>query len=264
MEKHHQDFTTDFILNDAQDWRNLDKSDFELLFNLDVPDDVLAIIKNKDLAYRPLTREERDAHILKILRILEKPLVTSGPKRLQAWEKGWEQNLQDYITSNYDEHALLPYYYRRGRSVMRLWDDYVLPRDPLFETHFLSILQIIIAHTYFRHVTAIYELGCGPGHNLLAFGRIVPGKSYHGLDWATPVLEILKLANTKAVKADTTNSFHGHFIDLFEPKPAAKFIRDSAILTFGSMEQLGINFKPLFKRSWYTFSMGTCRYRFWW
>ena len=71
MEKHHQDFTTDFILNDAQDWRNLDKSDFELLFNLDVPDDVLAIIKNKDLAYRPLTREERDAHILKILRILE-------------------------------------------------------------------------------------------------------------------------------------------------------------------------------------------------
>jgi len=247
MEKHHQHFTTDFVFNDAQDWQSLEKSDFERLFNLEVPDEALTIISNRDLAYRSLTHEERDIHILRILKILEEPLVISGPKRLEAWEKGWEQNLRDYIVSNYDESALLPYYYRRGRCVMRLWNDYILPRDPLFESYFLSILQILIAHAYFRHVPAIYELGCGPGHNLLAFGRIVPGKAYHGLDWASPVLEILNLADTQAVKADLTNRFQGHSIDLFDPDPEPKFMRGAAVFTFGSMEQLGINFKPLFK-----------------
>lgn len=246
MESHHQHFVSNFGIDPGQDWKCLDKSDFERIFSLEVPDEAVALISQFDFGYRFLTREERDNQILKILRILDDSLVSSGPKRLEVWEKGWEQNLRDYIDSNYEEAALLPYYYRRGQTIMRLRGDYILPRSPRFEANFLSVLQIIIAHAYFRDTPSIYEFGCGPGHNLLAIGRIVPGKSYHGLDWASASSTILGLADSHASKTHPENRFHGHFIDLFHPDPAFRVDAGSAILTFGSMEQLGSDFMALF------------------
>lgn len=246
MERHHQHFVSDIVIDNSQDWKYLDKSDFESIFALEVSDEAVALISQLDLSYRFLNREERDRQILKILYILDEPLVSSGPKRLTAWEKGWEQNLNDYINSNYDEAALLPYYYRRGQTIMRLRGDYILPRSPHFEAHFLSVLQIIIANAYFCNVSSVYEFGCGPGHNLLAFGRIALGKTYHGLDWARASQKILSLANSQANKTHSENSFYGHFVDLFHPDPEFHVDPDSAIFTFGSMEQLGKDFEPLF------------------
>lgn len=246
MERHHQHFVSNIVIDNSQDWKYLDKGEFERIFALEVPDEALALINQLDLSYRFLTREERDNQILKILWILEEPLVSSGPNRIEAWEKGWNQNLQDYIDSNYNETSLLPYYYRRGQTVMRLWGDYILPRSPHFEAHFLSVLQVIIAHAYFRNVPCIYEFGCGPGHNLLAFGRIVSGKTYHGLDWASASEKILSLADSRANKTHPENRFYGHFIDLFHPDPEVHVDPGSAIFTFGSMEQLGPDFEPLF------------------
>ena len=230
MERHHQHFVSNIGIDNSQNWKYLDKSDFESIFALEVPDEAAALINQLDLGYRFLTREERDSQILKTLCILDEPLVSSGPKRLEAWEKGWEQNLQDYIVSNYDEAALLPYYYRRGQTIMRLRGDYILPKSPHFEAHFLSVLQVIIAHAYFRNVSSIYEFGCGPGHNLLAFGRIVPGKTYHGLDWASASGKIFSLADSRANKAHPGNRFYGHLVDLFHPDPEFHVDPDSAFL----------------------------------
>jgi len=220
MERHHQHFISNFNIDGSQDWKYLNRLDFEHIFDLEVPDEAVALINQLDLGYRFLTRKERDSQILKILRILDEPLVSSGPKRLESWEKGWDQNLQDYVDSNYNETSLLPYYYRRGQTVMRLWDDYILPQSPNFEASFLSVLQIIIAKAYFHKVNSIYEFGCGPGHNLLAFSRIVPGKTYHGLDWAVASEKILNLADVSANKTHPANRFNGHFIDLFQPDPS--------------------------------------------
>ena len=161
---------------------------------------------------------------------MEEPLAVSGPSRHEVWEKGWKQNLDEYIASGYCENALLPHYYRRGRSVMRLRGDYILPISPHFEAHFLSVLQCIIASAFFRDVSEIYEFGCGPGHNLLAFGRFLPGKEYHGLDWATASSEILSLASSKAPKAHPLNRFYGHTFDLFQPDPELKLSPDSGVL----------------------------------
>jgi hypothetical protein len=246
MEKHHQHFISNFDATESQEWKSLNVDDFKSIFELDVPDKAVVLIKQLDMNYRFLTLEERDSQILKILRILDEPLVSSGPKRIEAWAKGWDQNLQDYIDSNYDELSLLPYYYRRGRTVMRLWNDYILPHSPNFEVNFLAVLQIIIAEVYFRNASSIYEFGCGPGHNLLAFGRIIPGKSYHGLDWANASKKILELSDIHAAKTHPNNRFYGHFIDLFHPDPDFRINDNSAILTFGSMEQLGSDFEALF------------------
>ncbi len=247
MENHHKHFISEFIIDKHQEWKLLGRGDFEDIFELEIPERAIELFNHVNLSYRFLTRRERDSQILKILKILDEPLVSSGPKRQEAWETGWEQNLQDYIDSNYDDETLIPYYYRRGRTVMRLWGDYILPQDSLFEAHFLSILQVIIAKTYFNDVPAIYEFGCGSGHNLLAFSRIVPGKVYHGLDWAKISAQILALADTRAVKADSANRFHGHFFDMFHPDFSFQVKANSAVFTFGAMEQLGTKFEVLFE-----------------
>jgi hypothetical protein len=246
MEKHHQHYISNFSIDKSQDWKYLDRIDFEHIFDLKITDEAVALINQLDLGYRFLTVEERDSQILKVLRILDEPLVSSGSKRLESWEKGWDENFQDYINSSYNETALLPYYYRRGQTIMRLRGDYILPRSPHFEAHFLFVLQVIIANAYFRNVSSIYEFGCGPGHNLLAFGRIVSGKDYHGLDWASASQKILRLVDSRANKTHCDNRFHGHFIDLFHPDPEFHVNNGSAIFTFGSMEQLGTDFEPQF------------------
>lgn len=245
-EVHHQHFISDFDSGEDHDWLVINQADFEKLTGLPVPSEAAQLISTLDLRYRLLTQQERDNQILKILRILDEPLVVSGPKRLEAWEKGWGQNLHEFITSGYQESALLPYYYRRGRTVMRFCGDYILPHSELFEASCLQILQLIISHAYFQNVPAIFEFGCGPGHNLLAFSRSAPGKIYHGLDWAKPSSEILNLADAHFAKTDLHNHFLGSFIDLFNPQPELNVIPGSAFLTFGSMEQLGDKFKPLF------------------
>lgn len=246
MERHHQHFISNFSTDESHIWQCLDRFDFERIFHLEVHEEAVSLINQLDLGYRFLTCKERDSQILKIIRILDEPLVSSGPKRLEDWEKGWDQNLQEYIESKYNEKSLLPYYYRRGQTVMRLWDDYILPRSPDFEANFLSVLQIIIAKTYFKNVSSIYEFGCGPSHNLLAFGRTVPNKIYYGLDWTNSSKKILNLVDKQAKKTHSGNRFYWAFIDLFHPDPEFHVDSDSAIFTFGSMEQLGKDFELLF------------------
>lgn len=247
MERHHQQFLAGASAAGEFEWHSLTAADFAEIFGLDVPGEAEEEIRSRDLAYRFLTREERDAHILKILRIFDEPPVVSGPDRRPAWERGWGQNLEEYVAAGYAEAALLPHYYRRGSTIMRLRDDYVLPRDPFFEANFLAVLQIIVARAYFRHAPAIYEFGCGPGHNLMAFSRIVPGKLYHGFDWAGPSAEILNLAEVHARKAHPGNRFRGDFIDLFAPDAGIRMMQHGAALTFGSLEQVGSRFQPFYE-----------------
>lgn len=247
MERHHRHFLTEADRDGAHDWLTLGAADFADLFQLAVPPEAEAVIAAKDLAYRVLTQAERDAHILKILRILDEPAVVSGPSRLPAWEKGWGANLEEYRASNFDESALLPHYYRRGATIMRLRGDYVLPRGPLFEANFLAALQVIIAKAYFADTPAIQEFGCGPGHNLLAFSRIAPGKLYHGFDWAAPSAEILRLADRHAAKLDPESRFRGDFFDLFAPDPAIRLVPGGAAFTFGALEQVGARFEPFYR-----------------
>lgn len=214
------------------------------------PDSALKLIEEADFRYRFLTRKERDAQILKIINILEEPIERSGPNRQDVWEQGWEQNLKDFVNSGYDARFLLPYYYRRGRTIMRLRDDYVLPASETFEADFLNVLQHIIAKSFFERVPAVYEYGCGPGHNLLSFSHVVPGKKYHGFDWAEASGKILELIETKMPKTDPASHFAGHFIDLFHPHSDEKMIPGSAALTFGAMEQLGLDYHDFLAFLW--------------
>ena len=117
---------------------------------------------------------------------------------------------------------------------MRVLGRYVHPHDPRFEASFVDVLQTWLAARWLGDASAIYEFGCGPGHNVAAFARLLPGRPIVGLDWATPSQQLLRL-----VAETTGHPISGRRIDMFAPDPDLLLNPGSAVVTIGAMEQLG-------------------------
>ena len=201
------------------------------------------LIGQFNFAYTVLDAPARDATILNVLKILEADLPVSGKSRIARWEEGWGENLNAFINSGYDINTLTPGYYKsfheKTRQVMRLHGEYVLPEDPDFETNIFAVLRAWLCETWLKDVDHVYEFGCGPAHNLAAFARIFPNKTYHGLDWARPSQEIINaLAEAHHLPID------GSRFDLFAPDPTYTIAPRAAILTIGALEQVGANCEP--------------------
>jgi hypothetical protein len=222
--------------------RRLELEDFALLLGISadaVPFECRRIINQFDFRYRPLVGEERDRLILDILKTLHTDLPVSGRNRLASWEDGWSENLQAFVSSNYDLKQLIPGYYRKGRGVMRLFGQYVLPEDSEFEMKVLAVLIAWLGKTFLREVDHVYEFGCGPAHNLVALAEMSPQKSYHGLDWTAPSQQIIEtIAEFNGINIDSCR------FDMFSPDWSYKLERNSAVVTIGAMEQLGQRFDP--------------------
>jgi len=204
------------------------------------------LIQDLNLRYRFLSISERDAHILEVLNFLKKDVTPSGSSRKPSWEKGWGQNLDDFIKSNLDLNELLPHYYRRGKSIMRLQGSFIFPEDPFFEAKFLKIFHLILSEEYLDNYTHIYELGAGPCHNIVGFAENLVGKFFYSTDWVAPSVEIAKLLESNKTKLQfSSHSFGSSIFNFFEPDQSLRFAPNSVVLTFGSLEQIGQKFDDL-------------------
>lgn len=204
-----------------------------------IPSEARQLIDTLDFSYSVLNAAARDEVVLGILRVLESDMLVSGGDRNTAWEQRWSENLRAFVASGYNVGELLPDYYRRGNKVMRLFGQYVLPCDAWFERNVLSVLTVWIARTYLGQVDHIYEFGCGPAHNLVAFAGLHPAKDYHGLDWAPASQQIIEaLSKTRSIRLS------GRRFDMFFPDEQCIIKPNSAIVTFGAMEQLGLEYEP--------------------
>jgi len=203
----------------------------------DIPADCRELIAQHDFGYEVLAGEERDKVILDILkRIDSDQLTVVGEERKGVWEKGWSENLQGFLEKNYDLDELTPKYYHPGR-ILRFRGDYITTADPYFEYNFFKVLRLWLFRTYLKDVESVYEFGCGPGHNLVALARLYPGKKLNGLDWAEASRD---LAN----KIAEVYHYHitGHLFDMFHPDEKLLIEKNSAVMTFGALEQLGHNY----------------------
>ena len=204
------------------------------------------LIKDLNLRYRFLSTCERDAHILEVINFLKSDITPSGRLRQPSWEKGWGQNLDDFIKSDLDLNELLPHYYRKGRSVMRLQGSFIFPEDPLFEAKFLKIVQLILSEEYLDEYTYIYEMGAGPCQNIVGFAENLTGKFFYSTDWVTPSIEIARLLESNKAKLGfPSHSFEASIFDFFEPDRNLRFAPNSVVVTFGSLEQIGQKFDDL-------------------
>jgi hypothetical protein len=187
-----------------------------------------------DLRYRLLGREERDELLLYILKRMEEPeLPVAGESRKLDWECGWRENLDDFIASGYDMRALIPKYYRR-RVPVRLFGDYVMPISDDFVFNVTHIFRLWLFQAHFAGKHHIFEFGCGSGQHMACLCKLFPGTICLGLDWARSSQEILSLMAEK-----TGWNVSGRQFDFFNPDRSLEIPPESAVFTFGALEQTG-------------------------
>jgi len=226
--------------------RKVTVSQIETCLNIKLSDLIKQHINNLNLRYRILTDKERESHIESYHKFLEAKIVPSGPIRKNAWVEGWQQNLDESIVDGINHNTLLPHYYRQGKTVMRYMGQFILPEDDLFEAKFLTIIRKFLAHKFLIGHKNIYEFGAGPCHNVLAFAYELQEKNFHITDWVEPSIEIAKLIEKqKSILNLHHHNFTATLFDFFKPDKNFKLRDNSLVLTFGSMEQIGMEFNEL-------------------
>ncbi len=197
------------------------------------------LIQKTDLRYRKIENSERDHVMLGILKRLESPhLGVSGVGEKERWIRGWNENLDLFITSGYDERSLMPKYITPAHPV-RLRGDYVMPLNENFEKDFLFLIRQFIFAAYLSDQNPIYEFGCGTGANLVELAKMYPEKELHGSDWVDVSKKIIDLlAEKKGYKMT------GHVFDMFVPDASFPLKKGAAILAINSLEQIGDKFEP--------------------
>ena len=223
-------------MNDA-----LNPSDFAKLFGIkekDLPSECLDFILNNDFSYENINKKDSELLSLKALKIIDSGALTiSGVDKKQTWEKGWNENLNDYIQSK-DTDSLIPKFVRRGKPVRIGGKKYIYPNHDDFETNFVTVLRLFLFKKHFKNLSTIYEFGCGTGLNLVALAKIFPDINLYGSDWSKSSIEILKL-----LKQRDGYNIRGHFFDMFHPDYSLNIDDKCGFLTIGAMEQLGKNYK---------------------
>lgn len=222
----------------AGEVQDLSPADFASILGVPesaLPPECRRRIAERNFAHRVLRGAERDAVILQGIDALAADLPVSGPARIDAWERGWGDIGDRFERSGGDPESLWPHYFRPG--VMRLRGEYVLPDDPCFERHFVAVLLAWLAHSHLRDVPAVYEFGCGPGHNLVDLARLLPKARFVGLDWATASQRIVGRFASVLGRDVTARRF-----DMFQPDPELHIEKGAAVISIGAMEQLGTRF----------------------
>lgn len=205
----------------------------------DLSQEVRAMIKKSDFRYRRLETHERDDIILTILKRIESPtLGISGVDQKERWIQGWNENLDMFVKSGYEENSLIPKFIRPNQPV-RLDGDYAVASNEHFERDFFYVLRRWLYETYLAGANPIFEFGCGTGFNLVELAKMYPDKELHGSDWVDAPKKIIDLIAEK-------RGYHikGYVFDMFAPDQSFPLTEGAAVLVVGALEQIGSTFEP--------------------
>ncbi len=194
-----------------------------------------------DLRYVTLSREERDATVLRVVQTLQSgDLQRAGPARSPVWEAGWRENLEEIRKQGFRSDLLRPRYFRR--DLVRYDGDWVRPLGPLFETDLFGVIRGAVFERYLSDSESIVELGCGTGANLLDLAELCPRAELVGCDWATSSQELLDV-----ISAEIGREIRGVHFDMFDPHGSAPLPggKGCSVLTVHAFEQLGVDFGPM-------------------
>jgi len=216
----------------------LTKYDFANSFGIDsseIDNDTEQIINKLNFEIVKIVDAERDNLILRIVKkIKHDEQVIAAPERKNVWERGWAENLAEYIESKGKLETLVPKFIRKG-EVIRWFGDYYRTSDENFELHYITVLRSFLFRKYFGKIDTLYEFGAGTGFNLVHAGSIRPELKLVGTDFVqSPVDLINRVGN------DLKINLSAQVFDMLEPhKSKLQLDLNSGVLTFGSLEQLG-------------------------
>jgi hypothetical protein len=190
-----------------------------------------------NLEYENLSIEQSNNAINQILNTLDQNLERAGENRIGSWEKGWEENLNDFILDG-NQLNLIPKYFGKFK-ILRWNSKFIKPSSNSMEYDLLSLLIELITETYLLDSEYIYEFGCGTGHNLLRIRDLCKDAFLYGLDWSTSSQRIIHSLSQE--RNDTR--LQGLNFDYFKPNFELLMPQKSSVLTVASLEQTGTNFK---------------------
>ena len=199
----------------------------------DLPEGCLELIRDGNFDYKEVAGEARDKVILQVLDKIATDLqIVGAEERKAVWERGWRENLDDFVESNHDLNKLVPRFLRPDQAV-RLNGKYVLPSNPKFELDFYEVFRHWLFHKYFSHYQNIYEFGCGTGFNLVTLSQLFPEKRLYGLDFVPSAANLVnEIAKSKGA------NLSGHLFDMKNPDQDFELAPDSLLFTSGAIEQL--------------------------
>jgi hypothetical protein len=226
----------------SHDWRDIDAGHFARLFGTTagaLPPDCLEMIRTGDFAYRELPRQERDRIVLEVCKKIDSPTLTvAGSEGKERWERGWAENLREFVASGCDLAALVPKFVRPNQPI-RFENDYVMPRNPQFELDCYRVFRRWLFRTFLADAPVIYEFGCGTGYNLAELAELYPRTELHGLDWVSAPKEIIRLLAERRGYRMT-----GHVFDMLAPDRSLALPAGATILAIGALEQIGTQWEP--------------------
>ena len=190
-------------------------------------------MKDSDFSYKRLNKKQRDKVILHVLNKIDGDMQIIGAKeRTLVWEKGWAENLKAFNEHNNSLDALIPKFIREHQPI-RYDGDYIMPTNPRFEYDFMTVFRIWLFQKHLASYSNIYEFGCGSGINLALLASLFPEKSLYGLDFVQSSVDLInKIGNTKKWRLS------GYLFDMIKPNNDFKLAKNSAVFTFGALEQL--------------------------
>ena len=213
--------------------------DFEALWGEHLSPWVADRLELREMRYAALGAEQRDQALRKVIAVLMADLPKSGRHRNEDWEVGWAENLHAFRSVR-EASALIPGYFNKI-PIVRWRQELVSSISPTLEFDlFATLLDWILDTRIPSECTALYEFGCGTGHNLLRARERFPDSTLTGLDWATSSQDAVR---EYANRSGDLKLFAAEF-DYFAPDTSLSLAPDACVLTVASLEQVGHGFNP--------------------
>ncbi|MBI5180536.1 MAG: hypothetical protein HZA05_03930 [Nitrospirae bacterium] len=217
--------------------------DFCRMFNCqadELPEWFISKLDRINTNYREVNIDEFKEYVLQVLKRIAAPYITrSRDENLEAFEKGWRENLELLISGSVASDSLKPKYFRPSKF-LRYNKELIISETIDIEYDLFTVARYLIFARYLSPYENIYEIGCGSCQNILMLSDMFPSKSLFGLDWTTASTEIAaELA--KSLHRD----IHGLTFDMLNPPDDFKIKEGSAIITIHALEQIGSGHKKL-------------------
>lgn len=210
--------------------------DIENILGFSINEDLKNKCSNYNLNFDYLNDKELNDYLVDVINVLTNDIVKSGEHRINEWEKGWNENLENFIKTK-DFFDLIPKYHSK-RNFVRWQQAIIKPEDKKFDYLIHTIFVDSIIRHYLQSCDNIFEFGCGPGYHLLRLSEQLPNKIFYGADWTKASQNIIKTINNK-LNTDI-KSFN---FDFFNPDYGIEIPANSGIYTVAALEQVGDNFK---------------------
>lgn len=220
----HKDFANSFGIGESE-----------------MPAKALQLIRDKNFEMSEIVGAAKDKLLIEIItRIRGDEQVIASPIRKEIWQKGWAENLQLFIDSGGAYSTLIPKFIRSGLPI-RWFGKYYESHDPNFELNYIIVLREFLFGFYFKDISSLYEFGAGTGFNLVHANQSLPNVKLVGTDFVPSAVELMN-----RVGSDFSIPLTASVFDMMNAgSESLKMDSNSGVLTFGSLEQLGGNLKPM-------------------